>query len=229
MRAVQGSGHPYVTFLLKKFRAKVINPFVNTGRDRAPGTTSLTLLDRARAESPEAWSRLVEVYAPTIYRWCRNDGLPSEDAKDVTQDVLFKVCQKIRDFSQDGEDSSFRRWLRRIARNKANDYWRRARSRPNRARGGGDCRQSICRDAVGETPSQAESLDPRIAAFLQVMENIRERCGEKSWAIFTYYVTDGFTAEEASREFGVSVAYVHQVRARMLHRLRVEFEREYPQ
>jgi RNA polymerase sigma factor (sigma-70 family) len=154
------------------------------------------------------------------------DGVSSEDAKDVTQEVLLKVFQNLRSFSKDQEESTFRGWLRRITRNAVIDFWKFAAWRPRRAMGGNEPYQELCRRATDGTASDAEASDPRIAAFADVVAKIRRRCGQQTWAIFTHYVTDGFTAEETSSEFGVSVGYVHQVRARMLHRFRVEFERQ---
>jgi hypothetical protein len=50
---------------------------------------SSSLLLRARAHDPEAWRRLVRVYGPLIYSWCRRAGLQAADAADVDQEVYL--------------------------------------------------------------------------------------------------------------------------------------------
>ena len=50
--------------------------------------TSLTLLGRVQAQQPEAWDRLVELYAPLVRHWCRKSGLSPEDTADVFQDEV---------------------------------------------------------------------------------------------------------------------------------------------
>src|SRR6478672_4582250 len=53
--------------------------------------TSLSLLERAKANDRSAWDRIVCLYAPLVYRWCRRFGLQEADALDVGQDVLRSV------------------------------------------------------------------------------------------------------------------------------------------
>ena len=56
-----------------------------------PSSISSTLLDQLRARRPEAWQRLVLLYGPVIYRWCRRSDLSAEDAADLVQEVLAAV------------------------------------------------------------------------------------------------------------------------------------------
>jgi hypothetical protein len=45
-------------------------------------TLSTALLQRVRDMHPDGWSRLVEVFGPIVYRWCRQSGVPEHDAAD---------------------------------------------------------------------------------------------------------------------------------------------------
>ena len=96
----------------------------NHGR-RADDVTSTSLLGRAKAGEGEAWSRLVELYAPLLYEWSRRNGLQADDAADVAQDVFATVARKLDSFRRDRPGDSFRGWLWTIARNKINDHFRR--------------------------------------------------------------------------------------------------------
>src|SRR5262245_7654962 len=102
---------------------------VEAGRSgsQPPSSTSRTLLDRARAREPGAWERLVRLYAPLVWHWCRAWGLPPQEIPDVMQDVFGAVASHVAAFRKEGPADTFRGWLRRIAQNKVRDYFRRGR------------------------------------------------------------------------------------------------------
>src|SRR5262249_35500685 len=74
-------------------------------------------LERARAHDPEAWRRLVELYQPLVGFWCRRAGVRGADVEDVTQEVLAAVAAGLGQFHRDRPGTTFRGWLRAIARN----------------------------------------------------------------------------------------------------------------
>src|SRR5947209_20533536 len=83
--------------------------------------TSLSLLERVRAADPQAWQRLVHVYSPLIFSWCRRTGLGPDDAADVMQDVWQAVSAAIGRFRRSAESGTFRGWVWTITRNKLRD------------------------------------------------------------------------------------------------------------
>ena len=90
----------------------------------APGSTSSGLLHRVKAGQAEAWGRLIDIYAPLIYDWCRHSGLQSQDAADVGQEVFATVARRIAEFRKEQPTSSFRGWLWTVTRNKIRDHFR---------------------------------------------------------------------------------------------------------
>jgi len=62
-------------------------------------TTRLTLLDLLRQDPSDqaGWDEFVERYGRHIYRWCRQWKLQDADAKDVTQNILVKLTQKLEE------------------------------------------------------------------------------------------------------------------------------------
>src|SRR5262245_36645258 len=92
--------------------------------------TSLTLLQRVQARQPDAWERLVDLYAPLVLHWCRRGGLHGDDADDVFQEVFRSLAEHIADFRRDRPGDSFRGWLRTITRNKLLDHFRRIKKHP---------------------------------------------------------------------------------------------------
>src|SRR5438309_2240050 len=85
--------------------------------------TSPTLLGRLRLAPTDqaAWREFVERYGPRIHGWCRRWHLREEDAAEVTQCVLVRLAEKMRDFEYDPA-RSFRGWLKTLARRAWSDY-----------------------------------------------------------------------------------------------------------
>src|SRR5262245_54299739 len=83
--------------------------------------TSRSLLDRVRTNDAAAWDRLVALYAPLVFHWCRRWDLQHQDAADILQDVFQAVATHIAQFRKEREGDTFRGWLRTITRNKVRD------------------------------------------------------------------------------------------------------------
>src|SRR4051812_43084854 len=71
------------------------------------GATSLSLLERVRGNQAGAWERLVDLYAPLVYHWCRRAGLSADDAADVFQEVFRAVTAHIAEFRRDRAGDTF--------------------------------------------------------------------------------------------------------------------------
>src|SRR5438309_6313042 len=97
--------------------------------------TSRTLLERVKADDAAAWDRLVGLYAPLVYRWCRRYDLPEQEVADVFQDVFQAVASHIAGFRRERPGDTFRGWLRTITRNKVHDHLRKLRREPAGAGG----------------------------------------------------------------------------------------------
>ena len=54
-----------------------------------------------------SWKRLVALYSPLVYGWCRDGGLPAGDAANVLQEVFLAVWQGRNGFPATGRDSPF--------------------------------------------------------------------------------------------------------------------------
>ncbi|MEE8451544.1 MAG: sigma-70 family RNA polymerase sigma factor, partial [Thermoguttaceae bacterium] len=108
----------------------------------APSSISSTLLERVQARRPEAWRRLVDLYGPVVYRWCRHSNVSPEDAADLTQEVFQAVAAGVEKFRRQGSGDSFGAWLGTITRNKVRDHYRRRRGQPE-ARGGTQAQEQL--------------------------------------------------------------------------------------
>src|SRR5205823_757184 len=110
-------------------------PFPSESGPQPSTATSRTLLDRVKAGDSAAWDRLVGLYAPLVYRWCRRCDLPEQEVADVFQDVFQAVASHIAGFRQDRPEDTFRGWLRTITQNKVHDHFRKVRREPGGAGG----------------------------------------------------------------------------------------------
>src|SRR5262245_63601000 len=106
------------------------NPENADGAQPSTGT-SRSLLERVKADDPAAWDRLVALYAPLVFRWCRGWDLREQDAADVFQEVFQAVVTHIAGFRKEQVGDTFRGWLRTIARNKVRDLVRRREREPD--------------------------------------------------------------------------------------------------
>jgi RNA polymerase sigma factor (sigma-70 family) len=112
-----------------------------------------TLLRDVRAHDPDAWGRIVHVFSPLIFDWCRQQGLQNADAADVMQEVFRGVMKNVDTFRREKPGDSFRGWLWIITRNKIRDYYRARAARPD-ARGGSDAgvRMAMIPDRQQDAP-----------------------------------------------------------------------------
>jgi RNA polymerase sigma-70 factor (ECF subfamily) len=195
-----------------------------SGEGSQPSTaTSRSLLERVKSEEPDAWDRLVSLYAPLVYRWCRGGGLREQDATDIIQEVFQAVAVHIGGFRKQREGDSFRGWLRTITRNKVHDYFRRRGREPEGV--GGSEAQARLAELPAPWPREDSSLSEEHAEGVLVkraLELIRREFTERTWQAFCRTAIDGRSAPEVAAELSMSAGAVRVAKSRVLQRLREE-------
>jgi RNA polymerase sigma-70 factor (ECF subfamily) len=182
------------------------------------------LLDRARTNEPAAWEKLVELYSPLVYHWCRQAGLSQDDTADVFQDVFQSVARNLARFHREKSSDSFRGWLRTITRNKVNDHFRRLRGEAVAA-GGSDAQMRIeaVPDPLGpDDESSEENLTRR--QLHQALAWIRGEFEERTWQAFWKVQMEERGTDEVAAELGMTQAAVRKAKYRVLRRLREELK-----
>jgi len=180
----------------------------------SPTGTSSSLLDRVRADEAGAWDRLVTLYAPLLYHWCRRWKLREEDLDDVFQEVFKTLVVHIADFRRDRRSDTFRGWLYTITRNKVHDHFRKR----GREIGLGESMFDIPAPEEVEAPD----ADALRALFLRGLELIRGEFEERTWRAFWATAVDGRAAAEVAAELSMSPGAVRVAKSRVLQRLREE-------
>jgi RNA polymerase sigma-70 factor, ECF subfamily len=188
-----------------------------------PASISSTLLDQIRTRRPEAWQRLVDLYGPVVYRWCRQLGVGRGDAADVVQDVFAAVAAGAGRFRRETPEHSFGAWLRTITRSKVCDHFRRRRGLLD-AEGGTDAQQRML--DLPESADGSLSLSANLIAdarfVRRALDVVRAEFESRTWDAFWRIAVDGQSAAEAAAAMNLSLAAAYQAKSRVLRRLRRE-------
>jgi RNA polymerase sigma-70 factor (ECF subfamily) len=190
---------------------------------RSSISTSRSLLERIRSDDPVAWSRLVDLYAPLVLRWCRRSNLPDQEIADIFQDVFQAVATHIAGFRKEKSGDTFRGWLRTITQNKVRDYYRRLNREPAGA-GGTDAQIRFSNLPADLTRDLDDSAEERAGRGLcgRALELIRGEFEERTWRAFWLTAVDGRAPREIAIELEMSPGAVRVAKCRVLRRLREE-------
>jgi RNA polymerase sigma-70 factor (ECF subfamily) len=184
--------------------------------------TSFSLLDRVARHDQEAWDRLVKLYTPLVYYWCRQGGAQGEDVHDIVQEVFHALSTNLGQFHRDRPGVTFRGWLRGIARHKILDHFKR-RSRQPLAEGGSDAFQRI-----QETPdpladeSEVEGQNELTGLYHRALEMVRSEFEPRSWQAFWRSAVEQQAVVDVAADLGMSEAAVRKAKSRVLRRLKEE-------
>jgi RNA polymerase sigma-70 factor (ECF subfamily) len=194
--------------------------------DSGPGSqpssaTSRSLLARVQADEPQAWDRLVALYAPLVLHWCRRQGLQDQDAADVFQEVFQAVVSHVAGFRRDRPGGTFRGWLRTITQNKLRDHFRK---RGGEAQGVGGSSDRLARLPGPEPAEEAPAGDEAVegALFARALELIRAEFEERTWAAFWGTAVEGRATKDVAADLAMTPGAVRVAKSRVLHRLRTE-------
>ena len=184
--------------------------------------TSLTLLQRAQANDPDAWTRVVRLYTPLVYHWCARGGVRGAAADDLVQDVFRAAWSSRENFRRDRPGDTFRGWLRGVTRNTLLMHFR-SRNRHPPARGGTSAFVELHHVADPEADLGDEDAPAEIhGLFRRAVELVRGEFEERTWQMFWLTVIEDQSADTVATQFGVSQAAVRKAKSRILHRLKEE-------
>jgi RNA polymerase sigma-70 factor (ECF subfamily) len=188
---------------------------------RTVDSVTSSLLDGIRSQDQQAWERLVDVYSPLVYWWCKRRGLKPSDAADIGQEVFLAVSRFVDGFQRESSQDTFRGWLRRITENKINDRFRRSCGEAV-ASGGSDARAAMEQLPLDASDSDAGGEEVGILAG-QIIELVRGEFSEQDWQAFSRSVMENQTAAEIAQQLAITKNQVYLAKSRILRRLRDEF------
>jgi RNA polymerase sigma-70 factor (ECF subfamily) len=119
----------------------------------AIGIEETQIIEKSRSGDVEAFGKLYEIHAPTIFRYIYSRVGNRLDAEDLTEEVFIRVWENMPKFKQRG--APFISYLIRVAHNIVIDHYRCAR-----------------REGVELTTTEEDIADHRSDAAEVVMENV---------------------------------------------------------
>jgi RNA polymerase sigma-70 factor (ECF subfamily) len=186
--------------------------------------TSSSLIERVRAQEPNAWSTLCEIYAPLVYGWARKSRLSEHDSEDIVQDVFGNVAQGIQKFQYGGPEDTFRGWLWTITRNSIRRRFNKLATDPAAAEGGTHAMQRIADapDWVSDEAADEPELEisEEAAVLRRALKLVQNDFAEHIWQAFWEFTIEERSAKEVAEQFGMSESGVRQAKFRVLARLR---------
>src|SRR5438093_1544483 len=178
--------------------------------------TSIGLLDRLRLPSDAAsWKRFVDLYAPLLLRWLRHQGVRSQDADDLVQEVLGVVVRELPAFQHNQRPGAFRTWLRTILMHRLRAFWRARKFQPVAA--GGEAELEL-EELEGRADDLGRLWDDEHDRHVlrRLMELIEPEFAPATWEAFRRVTLEEQPAATVARELGLSVNSVWLAKSRVL-------------
>jgi RNA polymerase sigma-70 factor (ECF subfamily) len=159
-------------------------------------------------------------YWKLIYRFAREQGLSHPEAQDVVQETVLSVARSLHQF-QRGPGSSFKRWMLRLARNRAVDCARRrARESELPRPPAGECRSTATEDRLPDPRSLgAKELSAQAwerCVIEAALEKFKRRISPRQYQVFQLAVLKEQPPARVAEALGLGVAGVHLVKHRAM-------------
>jgi RNA polymerase sigma-70 factor (ECF subfamily) len=183
-----------------------------------PETRESLLLQIQSHANRLAWEEFVEIYRPVVYGIAVSRGLQHADALDLVQTVFVSVAGSIARWEKRNDQTRFRNWLLRIAKNATINALTR---RPlDHAVGGEGVSLELIENARGNIPSEPElDLEYKRQVYLRAAEKVRAKVTETNWMAFELTALEGVSIEQVARELGKSVGTIYAARSRIMKQL----------
>jgi RNA polymerase sigma-70 factor (ECF subfamily) len=167
-------------------------------------------------QESQAWPRFVKLYTPVLYGWVRSQGITSQEAADIVQEVFVLLVEKLPSLQYD-QTKSFGGWLRTVTMNKCRDHYRRGKHRPVQADAG-------IEPEVADNVQQFSVAEYRQRLARRALEIMQSEFQPTTWKACWQAVMSNRPAEEIAATLGISVNAVYVAKSRVLRRLREELD-----
>ncbi len=198
---------------------------VDTHMNNSDSSTSVSLLGRIQQNCRDdgAWQEFVARYGKRIFQWCENRGLAPNDAEDVTQEVLVRMCKYLRDFKYD-QRLTFTGYLRRATENAVADFF--SRNNGNEKAEGGSSAVSWlntveARDDLNARLQEAFDLE----LLERAMSHIQRRVNNQRWEAWYQTMMQLRDNQTVAAELGMSVASLYAAKHHVGKLLQEEIKR----
>ena len=165
----------------------------------------------------------MELYEPTVYRWCRQCGVAADDAADVCQEVFSSLASHIAQFRREKPGDSFRVGCGRLPGTRSRIIS--AAGQEAYAVGGSDfqrfprcrCPRAAAGPRLLHPPADAARC---IESWIPSVTEVEPA----SWEAFWRMTVQGHGSAEVAKDLGLTPSAVRQAKYRLLRRLRQELD-----
>ncbi|MCA9058057.1 MAG: sigma-70 family RNA polymerase sigma factor [Planctomycetaceae bacterium] len=183
-----------------------------------PETRDSLILRLHDAQDHVAWNEFLAIYRPVVTRMAQRRGLQHADADDLAQRVFLAVAKKVGDWKPHGEETRFRNWLGRVARNAILNEL--TRVPPDRAAGAGGYDLILDQVPNNDELTSILNLEARREAVVHAALIIESEFSPDTWAMFRQTAIEARSVNEVAKAFGRSAGAVYIARCRVMQRIR---------
>jgi len=160
------------------------------------------------------WGIFVDRYGPIICGFARNAGLPSSEADDIMQTVLFNFFRVADRFEYDPSKGRFRGYLKRITLNAIRQRYRKKQE--------GNLDTFGMEAAEDPRDDLAVAFDREWAEHLlsEAMTEARPKFEPKTWEAFELYGRRGMSCEKTAQRLNMSQEAIRHAKSRVMKAVR---------
>lgn len=160
------------------------------------------------------WGIFVDRYGPIICGFARNAGLPSGEADDIMQIVLFNFFKVADRFEYDPSKGRFRGYLKRITLNAIRQRYRKKREKNLDTHG-----MNVAEDPRDDLEAV---FDREWAEHLlsEAMTEARPKFEPKTWEAFELYGRRGMSAQRTAERLDMTPESVRHAKSRVMRAVR---------
>lgn len=190
-----------------------------------PLPTRLSLLARVKdVEDSESWAEFFRTYERMVRGLARQRGLTEDEADDVAQEVFRRVAKTIHDFERGPYAGSFRKWLGRLTRWRADDKLRERRRAPIPVSSttGPDDPDPVESLSTDDDPARAFEAEARKYILETLIKRLEAQVPSRDLQIFQLITIEGMAPDAVAEMFGLKRSHVYVLKHRILEKLKVE-------
>lgn len=184
--------------------------------------TSTGLLQRAILREADAWNKLVSLYGPLVYWWCRRWGLQPCDALNVGQEVFMRVFEGLPAFRGAAGSGSFRGWILQIAHRCVVDHVR-DQDPANQPTGGSDALEQLRHIPAPATQEKQQLSEDQALLLKQALALLQGEFSPRDVDAFSQLVLFGRKPVEVAAALKIKTGAVYAIKSRVILRMREEF------
>lgn len=198
-------------------------------RSTDPLPTRLSLLARVKdVEDSASWAEFFQIYERLVRGLARKRGLTEHEAEEVAQEVFKRVAKTIQEFDRGPRAGSFRKWLGRLTRWRAEDKLRERRRHPVPvSTGNPDDERGDPVDSLPspEDPDEVFEREARAHILETLLKRLEDNVPTRDLQVFQLMAIEDVPADEVARMFDLKRSHVYVLKHRIMEKLRSEAQK----